>query len=66
MFQCPLNPAGALGLNRQVILDSCLGLQFLFLKQVLDVQADVLLGRLEQVSHLGLGQPDRLAGHADI
>ena len=37
---------------------SCPALQFTLLINVPKVQADVLLGRLKQVSHVLLGQPD--------
>jgi transposase len=37
----------SLGLNRQVLLDGCLGTQLSLLEDVLNVQADILLGRLE-------------------
>lgn len=54
-----LDPAAALVLNCQGFLDSCRFRQLPFLEDVLDVQADVLLGGLEQLRHLNLIQPDR-------
>jgi hypothetical protein len=50
----------ALGLNCQVLLDSCFWSEFTFLENVLDVKADVLLGRLEKLGHSGLRQPNGL------
>ena len=49
----------ALGLNRQVLLDSCLRAQLLFLVDVLEMQADILLGGPEQFRHRRLREPDR-------
>lgn len=54
-----LDPAAALILNCQGFLDSCRLRQLPLLEDVLDVQADVLLGGLEQLRHLSLIQPDR-------
>src|SRR3546814_359577 len=51
------NLAFALGLNCQVFFDSCLFLQLALVQNVPNMQADALLGRLEQLGHLGLAQP---------
>src|SRR3546814_9251890 len=51
------NLAFALGLNCQVFFDSCLLLQLALVQNVPNMQADALLGRLEQLGHLGLAQP---------
>ena len=54
--------------NSQGFLVSCLKLQFTLCVNVLEMQADVLLGRLEQLRHVLLRQPDRLAlkPHVDL
>src|SRR3546814_11098519 len=51
------NLAFALGLNCQVFFDSCLFLQLALVQNVPNMQADALLGRLEQLDHPGLAQP---------
>jgi len=47
---------------------SCLKLQFTLSINVLEMQADVLLGRLEQLGHVLLCQPDclPLEPHVDL
>jgi hypothetical protein len=45
---------------------SCRALQFAFVVNVLQVQADVLLGRMEQVGHVLLRQPDGFAFQSDF
>ena len=47
---------------------SCAALQLALRVNVLEMQADVLLGRLEQLRHVLLGQPDGLAlkPHIDL
>src|SRR6266540_130144 len=54
MVDGPANLPAALGLNCQVLLDSCLRSEFSFLEDVLDVKADVLLGGLEKLGHSSL------------
>src|SRR5437763_1112259 len=61
MIDGPANLRGAFSLNYQALLDSCLRSEFAFLEYVLDVKADVLLGRLEKLSHSSLREPNRLA-----
>jgi hypothetical protein len=56
----PLNRTPALQLNCQGFLDSCRTVQLLFIKDVLQVQADILPGRLKKLGHVLLGQPNRL------
>ena len=53
-----LHAAFSLGLNCQGILDSCLFTEFPLGQDVLDVQADVLFGGVEQLRYLLLIQPD--------
>jgi hypothetical protein len=45
-------------LNYQVFLDSCRGFYFTLFESIVDMQADILLRRLKQFSHLDLRQPD--------
>ncbi len=54
----PGNLAFSLGLNCQVFFDSCRFLQLALFQNVPDVQADALLGGLEQLCHLRLTKPD--------
>ena len=61
MVDRPPNLTVSLGLNCQVLLDGCLGTQFALLENILNVQADILFGRLEQFRHRPLGKPDGIA-----
>jgi len=45
---------------------SCRALQFAFVVGVLQVQTDVLLGRLEEFGHVLLGQPDGFVFEANF
>ena len=56
-----LHRSRAFGLNCQGFLDSCRWVQLTVLEQVLQMQRDVLLGGVEQLRHLRLRQPHRLA-----
>ena len=44
----------------------CFRLQFSLLKNILNVEADVLLGGLKQISHVLLRQPDALIFQSDF
>lgn len=57
----PAHGPCALATNCQGILDSCLPRQLAFTEYVPQVKTDVLLGRLEKLSHLVLAQPDGIA-----
>jgi hypothetical protein len=50
----------AVGRSSQVFLDNWILPQLALIKDVLDVQADVLLDRLKELGHLSLRQPDGL------
>lgn len=52
--------AAALQLNCQGFLDSCGGVQFAVLEDVLQVQRDVLLRGIEELGHFQLREPDGL------
>jgi len=56
----PLDLPVPFGLNRQGFLDGSRPLELALLVEVPDVEADVLLRRLEEFGHLGLAEPDGL------
>ena len=58
MAESPSNLTVPFGLNCQVLLDGSLRTEFPLLKNVLNMKADVLLGRLEEVGQCPLGKPD--------
>jgi hypothetical protein len=56
----------ALGLNCQIILDSCFRTELPFLQNVLEMEADILLCGLVKLGKLGLCKPDSLAIEPDL
>jgi len=62
----PLDLPVPFGLNRQGFLDGSRPLELALLVEVPDVEADVLLRRLEEFGHLGLAEPDGLVLQAHL
>jgi hypothetical protein len=56
----------SLGLNCQVLLDGCRGVQLALREDVLDVQTDILLRGLKQLRQENLCEPDSPAIKADL
>jgi hypothetical protein len=63
MFNRPCDLPIPFPTNCQVILDSCRTIKLSLRKHILNVQTDVLLGRLKKLGHLILGKPDGLLIH---